>query len=145
MLEVFIAALVMTLTLTSSLQVVGRGLQAIDSARYSTLAGQILQSQMEKLRLLSWSQLTNPANGSPVGAINYTTFTPDPGLISTNQVNNFTCTQSIALDSNHSNTIADITLTAAWTGSDGMKRSRTYYTIYAKDGISDFIYKTDSQ
>ena len=61
--EVMVAATVMVLTLTSSLIVVQHGMRALDTARYTTLAGQILQSQMEKLRLLTWTQLTNATSG----------------------------------------------------------------------------------
>ena len=39
---------------------------------YVRVSGQILQSQMEKLRMLSWGQLTDPTNGPVNGP-----FTPD--------------------------------------------------------------------
>ncbi|MDE3084384.1 MAG: prepilin-type N-terminal cleavage/methylation domain-containing protein, partial [Verrucomicrobiota bacterium] len=41
-LEVMMAAFVMALVLATSLIVIQRGFQAIDTARYTTLAGQIL-------------------------------------------------------------------------------------------------------
>jgi hypothetical protein len=34
----------------------------------------------------------------------------------------------------------DITLTATWTGIDGIQHSRTDYSKYAQNGISDFFY-----
>lgn len=61
--EVVIATTVMVLAISSSLIILQWGMRAIDDARYTTLAGQILQSQMEKLRLLSWSQLKDITNG----------------------------------------------------------------------------------
>jgi Tfp pilus assembly protein PilV len=135
-LEVLIAAMVMTLTLTSSLQILQRGLQAIDTARYSTLAGQILQSQMEKLRLLSSTQLQPLVTGNP------TVFKPD--LVgSSSLVSRFTnnCKQTLSFDGGHAgNTMVDITLTATWNGSDGTQHTRTYYSQYAYNGISDFFY-----
>ena len=63
LLEVMIGSIVMVLAISSSLIVLVHGMRAIDNARYTTLAGQILQSQMEKLRLLSWSQLKDITNG----------------------------------------------------------------------------------
>jgi Tfp pilus assembly protein PilV len=155
-LEVMIATMVMVLTITSSLQVLGCGLRAIDTARYTTLAGQILQSQMEKLRLLTWTQMTL-ATG-PMASAN-STFTPDNGISS--QVNNFftiapgttthtpdSCTQSIVYDPAYDittsgttvHTMVDITLTATWIGADGIQRTRTYYSQYAHFGISDMFY-----
>jgi Tfp pilus assembly protein PilV len=146
-LEVMVAVMVLALTITSSLQVLGSGLRAMDTARYSTLAGQILQSQMEKLRLMNWSQLQN------VEGIN-TPFTADVGTSSTsssggsvvtsNQVKNFSCIQTIQADSTYSNMI-DIKLTASWSGMDGINHSRTYYTQYSQHGISDFIVTNDPQ
>jgi type II secretory pathway pseudopilin PulG len=138
LLEVMIAAMVMTLTITSSLEVLQRGLQAIDTARYSTLAGQILQSQMEKLRLLSSTQL------QPIVTGHAASFTPD--LVQTvagasSQVSKFTCNQTLSYDPAYANsTMIDITLTATWTSLDGTQHTRTYYSQYAQHGISDFFY-----
>jgi hypothetical protein len=61
--EVVIASVVMVLAISSSLIALQQGMRAIDNARYTTLAGQILQSQMEKLRMLSWLQLINTTTG----------------------------------------------------------------------------------
>jgi hypothetical protein len=127
------AAFVMALVLTSSLIVVQRGFQAIDTARYTTLAGQILQSQMEKLRLLTWSQLNS---------ITATTFTPDVSNSSA-QIANFTsCTQSISPDTSapYNSTMINITLTANWRGADNRPHTLSYFTRYGQNGISDFFY-----
>jgi hypothetical protein len=140
------AAFVMVLVLTSSLIVLQSGFQAIDTARYTTLAGQILQSQMERLRMLDWDQLTG--DGPTAGAaINSTTFTPDLG--SSAQVQNFTCTQSIAADTSAvyadatsalGYSVVKITLTATWKGTDGRPHTLSYTTRYAHHGVSDFFY-----
>lgn len=137
-LEVMIAAFVLVLAFTSSLIVLQRGFQAIDSARYTTLAGQILQSQMEKIRLLNWSELTDPVNGP--GA--FPTFTPDVA-VSSAQLSHFTCTQSITdAPAPFTGTMKDVTLTATWTGTDGRQQSLSYTTRYGQNGISDFFYTT---
>jgi len=144
--EVVVATMVMALTITSSLQVLQRGLTAIDTARNTTLAGQILQSQMEKLRLLTWSQLTGAS-----GPMTLATFTPDITAVgSSTQVSKFTtagggsCTQSLSYDTAYDvagqHTMVNITLTATWSGIDNIQRSRIYSTRYAKNGISDFFY-----
>ncbi|HXB02717.1 MAG TPA: hypothetical protein VNV15_07870 [Opitutaceae bacterium] len=139
-LEVMIATMVMALTITSSLLVLKSGFKMVETARYTTLAGQILQSQMEKLRLLSYTQLQGceDSNNTPHGP---SSFTPD--LVQTvagtlSQLNNFTCTQSITPGS--TTNVIDILLTATWTSSDGMSHTRTYYTQYAQYGISDLFY-----
>ena len=151
LIEVMLAATVMVLAISSSIIVLQHGLRAIDTARYTTLAGQILQSQMEKLRMLSWEQLTHTAT-SPnpsYGAINFTTFPADIATTPTAQMQRFTaggltsrCAQSIVpVDPPLSTaTKLEITLTATWTGLDGRSHSLSYITYYGKNGLSDFFY-----
>lgn len=159
--EVIIATGVMILALSSSLIVVQQALRAIDTARYTTLAGQILQSQIEKIRMLNWSQLTDTTLGP--GATTNVYFTPDVSSASTAQINRFdagggagTFAQSISQPSAaysslplYSSSTFDgaaitgmyvITVTAKWTGSDGRKHTLSYTTNYAYMGISDFFW-----
>jgi len=146
--EVMVAASVMVLAISSSIIVLQQGLRAIDTARYTTLAGQILQSQIEKLRLLTWTQLTNTTYGPSATA--YVTFTPDITSIATAQINRFfvgteigKCAQSIVpAPPPHNSTMKQITLTANWTGLDGRPHSLSYITYYGQNGISDFFYTT---
>ncbi len=147
-LEVAMAGFVLTLAIAGSITTLQMGYRAIDNARYTTLAGQILQSQMEKLRLLTWSQLTDSTSGPAA----YSTFTPDVSASSTNQINRFkttvggttttgTCYQSItAAPAPFASTMKDITLKATWTGVDGKSHSLSYTTRYGQNGLSDFFY-----
>ena len=143
--EVMIAASVMVLAISSSLIVLQHGLRAIDTARYTTLAGQVLQSQMEKLRLLTWTQIN-----SATGPVAYTTFTPDVVATATAQLQRFTvagvpqrCAQAITDASElPGGFMKKITLTATWSGSDGRPHTLSYITYYAKNGMSDFFYTT---
>jgi hypothetical protein len=143
-----LAASVMVLAISSSIIVLQRGLRAIDTARYTTLAGQILQSQMEKLRLLTWTQLSNTTYGPSATA--HATFEPDITAVATAQINRFfvgsetgKCAQSIvAAPPPYDSTMKKITLTANWTGLDGRPHSLSYISYYGQNGISDFFYTT---
>ena len=139
-LEVALASFVMIYGIVTALTVLQASFRQIDSARYTTLAGQILQSQMEKLRLLNWAQLTDPTTG----AVAFPTFTPDLAVASTAQLSHFTsCTQTIVdAPSPFTGTMKDITLTVTWYGSDGHQQSLSYYTRYGQNGLSDFFYTT---
>lgn len=159
-LEVALASFVMLFGIVSALTALQAGFRMIDSARYTTLAGQILESQMEKLRLLTWDQLVNHPNLMPglynaSGTLISTTtpadrFTPDISADPATQAiitNHFTCTQSIKFapypfDGTDGTEARQITLTATWTGSDGHVQSLSYFTCYAQNGISDFFYTT---
>lgn len=135
--EVMVASLVMALAITSSITTLEYGFRAIDNARYTTLAGQILQSQMEKIRLLNWAQLTNTTTGP--GA--FPTFTPDISATTSAQLARFTCQQSLAdAPAPFNGTMKIITLTATWTGIDNKSHSLSYQTRYAQNGLSDFFY-----
>jgi hypothetical protein len=139
-----VAAFVLVLAISSSLIVIQAGMRAIDNARYTTLAGQILQSQMEKLRLLTWTQLSHPT----YGPVSFPTFVPDLASTTTAHLNRFVvggtpglCSQAItAAPSPFDTTLKEITLTATWIGMDGRQHSLSYVTYYGKNGISDFFY-----
>ncbi len=157
-LEVALASFVMLFGIVSALTALQAGFRLLDRARYTTLAGQILESQMEKLRLLTWDQLTNHPDLMPglydaSGTLISTTspanrFTPDISADPATQAiisNHFTCTQSIKFaaypfDGTDGTPARLITLTATWTGSDGHVQSLSYFTCYAQNGISDFFY-----
>lgn len=161
--EVVIAAGVMIFAISTSLIALQYGMRAIDNARYTTLAGQILQSQIEKLRLLSFLQLTDTSNGpfttdtSKTYYISSSSswFTPDVGTSTTTaQLSNFKvngvsnrCLQTIALPSvaDGSGTTWDammrvVTVTATWTGSDGRVHTLSYSTRFCRYGLSSFFY-----
>jgi Tfp pilus assembly protein PilV len=138
--EVGITAMVLLLCIASALVTLGYGYKAVDNARYTTLAGQILQSQMEKLRMLTWAQLTDATTGPTASS----TFTADISTSTSGMLSQFTSlNQSIVNSpSPYSSTMKDITLTATWRGSDGRSHTLTYFTRYAQNGISDFFYTT---
>ena len=117
--------------------VIQQGARAIDAARYTTLAGQILQSQMEKIRMLTWTQLTDTTHG-PVA---FNSFTTDVAPSANAQISRFTFTQSITAPSGTFNAqIRDIVLTATWKGIEGQNHSVSYRSRYLNNGISSFFY-----
>jgi prepilin-type N-terminal cleavage/methylation domain-containing protein len=147
--EVMLAATVLALAISSSIIVLQHGLRALDTARYTTLAGQILQSQMEKLRLLSWEQMTH----ATYGPINFTTFRAEVATVPTAEMKRFKaaglearCAQSIVAATGPTTALGSsmlqITLTATWTGMDGRPHSLSYMSNYGKYGLSDFFYTT---
>ncbi len=142
--EVTIALFILAFAIATALVTLQTGFKQLDNARYTTLAGQILQSQVEKLRLLNWNQLTNATDG----ASTHTTFIPDVSADPATQsliTSRFTCSQTIADPPTSSvffGSVKDITLAVTWTGTDGRRQTLTYLTRYGKDGISDFFVTT---
>src|SRR5687767_157381 len=54
-LEVMMAAAVMAFAITTSITTMQRAFMSLDTARNITIAGQIMQSEFEKMRLRDWS------------------------------------------------------------------------------------------
>lgn len=55
--EAMVAAIVLVLVIVPAITTLQRGFQSLDSARNPTTASQLMQSEMERLRLKNWSQI----------------------------------------------------------------------------------------
>src|SRR5512141_1379635 len=77
-LEVAFAAAVMALSISTSIVVMGRGFGSLDSARCISYASQIMQSELEKMRLTQWGDGTAAGNGT-TGVTAYKTIAQVPG------------------------------------------------------------------
>ncbi len=122
-----LAAGVLALGIASSLIVLQRGLQALDTARNLTNATQVMQSEMERLRLLNWEQVgqLEQSHDTTVATNNGGT---GPGL---------TCTREIT---DYKADMKQIVLTATWRGVDGRSHSARMVTRYGKNGLNDYFY-----
>ena len=147
-LEVAIAGGVLALGIATSLTTLQIGLRAVDTARNMTLAGQIMQSEMEILRLQNWAQIValqaaQPDAGTaapidPTTTITSGTATALDSTLTT-IAGRFTCTRLIADITGRTN-IKAITLRVTWNGVDGRTHEARYQTRYAKNGLSDYFY-----
>lgn len=126
--EVMIASLVLVFGIVSAISAMQSGVRAMDRTRKLALATQVLQTEMEQLRLKSWAQL-DPLSGTA-------TFTPDSAAAGASA---FTCTRTIASPKSD---MKEITLTAEWRGSDGRMQSAKLVTRYGKNGLNDYISTT---
>ena len=138
------AVMVMAFGIVTSLTVLQMGVRAIDTARNTTIAAQLLQSVMEDLRMLPWSA-TSPANSiSSLETTNNNTagnvtldasFTNgDANAIA--MVSRFTITRNIT---DVTTTMKQIALTATWTGIDGQSHTLNYSSYYGKNGLHDYL------
>ena len=128
-LEVMVAVIVLVFALTSSITVMQSGFQALDTARNLTTAGQIMENEMESLRLKNWPQIQALQDAGNVPA------TPDPNLGPA--AARFTCTRTI---SDLKADMKQITLTTTWKGTDGRAHTVSYLTRYGKNGLNDYYY-----
>lgn len=123
-----IAAIVLVLGITTSIVVLQRGFQTLDHARNLTHASQVMQSELERLRLKSWAQMQTLQDSGDtqvaVAAVAGSTGT-------------FQCTRTIR---DAKAEMKEITLVCSWRGYDGRPQSVSYITRYSKSGLYDYFY-----
>jgi phosphoenolpyruvate carboxylase len=124
---------IMAFGLATAVITIMSGLRSIDVARNMTLASQVLQSEMERLRLMSWSEVS--ALSATANVDLSTVFTSDPTLAT-----RYTLVRSIADVSGKAGEMKSITLAVTWSNTDGRSLSRQFQTVYTKDGLYDYYY-----
>lgn len=129
--EVAMATFVMLFGISTSLVTMQRGFDSIDTARNITLAAQIMQSEMERIRLLNWASL--PATDGNVDLTAF--FTGNPTLAS-----RFSLARTVDDVAGKVGEMKTITLVVSWTGVTGSPHQRRFVTRYAKDGLYDYYY-----
>ena len=132
-LEVALASSVMAMGIATSIIAMQTGFRFIDVARDTTLASQILQSEIERIRMMSWASVsTLPAEET----VNLSTmFTADANLAA-----RFTVTRKVVKDDDREDDVRFITLSVKWTSYDGRSHSRRFQTKYVKNGLYDYYY-----
>lgn len=135
--EVMLAAAVMALAISTSIPVMQRAFLSLDTARNITIAGQIMQSEMEKMRLRDWSVIS-------AYPTTQTQLTLDPAFSSNSFIGNRFRLYRIATDITTSTSIGmrEIKLTCTWTSYDGRTISRSYECAYGQNGLYDFFYNS---
>ena len=131
--EVVMAAGVLALAISSSILCMQYGFRTLDVARGNTLASQILQSEMERLRMKSWTTISAlPATSTFDGASGFTT---NPHV-----VGKYMVTRTVAADAARPGEVLYITISVTWTSYDKQSHTRTFSSMYAKNGLYDYYY-----
>ena len=138
------ASFIMALGISTSIIAMQSGFRQIDVARGTTLAAQILQSELERLRLLPWSKpgggidsiLELQASETFDGASNFSS--------STDIVGHFSVKRTVWDDSDtaRAGLVRNIKVEVKWKSYDGRSHVRSFTTIYAKNGLYDYYYST---
>jgi Tfp pilus assembly protein PilV len=138
--EVTMAAAVMALAIMSTLVAMGRAFAPLDSARCISYASQIMQSEMEKMRLTTWGDGTTAGTGT-TGITAYATSATNLPIDTT-----FTTAADLGSRMTLTRTASDVhagmikvTLTITWTTADRRTLTRSYITYYGKNGLYDFF------
>ena len=142
------ATAVMAMGIATSIVAMQHGFRFLDLARGTTLASQILQSEIERLRMLSWTNVTTMAAatdstapfpaGSPAGVEMFdgaTYFSSHSAI-----AGDYIITRTVALDGARPTDLANITVSVQWRSYDGRTHQRRFQTKYMKNGLYDYYY-----
>lgn len=129
--EVAMAAMFMALVLTTSITTLQRAFISLQNARDLNIVSQMLQSEMEKMRLADWTTVNAlPASGTPIALD--ATFTANAFV-----GNRFSLTRTVADPKTGTRVI---TLRINWTGADGRPLTRNLSLRYSRNGLYDYFY-----
>lgn len=140
-LEVALAATVMALGISSSMIAMQTGFKALDVARDTTLASQILQSEMERIRLMAWSNTATTA----IDSITELPASEEVSLAamfssSTALAEKFRVVRTVEPGSYRTEYVRYITISVTWRSFDGRTHTRSFRSMYAKNGLYDYYY-----
>ena len=137
-LEVALASTIMALGLSTAIFVMQAGFKAIDVARDNTLASQILQSEMERLRLMPWSNSTSALDSITELVTPETVSLSDMFSSSAVLASRFTVERTITPDSTRSGDVRYIRITVTWRTLDVRSQTRSFRSMYAMNGLYDY-------
>jgi Tfp pilus assembly protein PilV len=132
--EVMMASIVMAFAITTSITTMQRGFLSLDTARNITIAGQIMQSEFEKMRLVPWTTIDAYAVNADTAITVDSSFTSNAFI-----GNRFTMTRRVTLIRTG---MKQITLTSTWRSYDGRTISRSYSSYYGQNGLYDYFYNS---
>ena len=127
--EVMVAAGVPVLGITTAITTLQSGLQAVETARHYSFAAQVMQSELERLRLKSWAQLQTLQD-----ARDTTVAVPAVGRTA---AGTFTCTRVIR---DRKTDMKEIVLISNWRGYDARPHTLRFITRYGKSGLFGYFY-----
>jgi Tfp pilus assembly protein PilV len=131
--EVAMATFVMALGIATSIVAMQAGFKHLDLARGTTLASQIIQSEMERIRLMSWTGVTALAASETFdGGTSFST--------SAKVVGKFSVTRTVTADAARPTEARNIVVRVSWTGYDGRAHTRSFDSTYVKNGLYDYYY-----
>lgn len=131
------AAGVMAFALSGAIVVIQAGFKTLDNARNTTLAAQIIQSEMERVRLLNWGDISS---FTALETVDLSAIFPSTGATTEALLTRFTATRSCVNVAGYDNGMKSVTITVTWTGLGNSPHTRSATTYYCKDGLYDYYY-----
>ena len=131
LLEVMLAVAVLALAITTSITTMQRAMLNLDSARCLETASRIMECELEKERLFTWTAVSNVTYSPTLDD----GFARDPTIAT-----RFTLSRSVSTVTGYDSKLVQVSLTVTWRSYDGRRLSRSHTTYFGNGGLNDFIY-----
>ncbi|EDY81690.1 hypothetical protein VDG1235_1308 [Verrucomicrobiia bacterium DG1235] len=128
--EAMVGIFLIGISLTGVFSALGRSLDLIEEARDSTRVAQIIQSELEDLRTLSWSEVDALAE--------WDVYVPNSSF-SEEFGNRYTCYRYIFSKSSDQYGLRVYVL---WTNNSGRTKYDYFETWYTEGGFNDYYYRS---
>jgi prepilin-type N-terminal cleavage/methylation domain-containing protein len=142
--EVMMASVILVVGFMGMIQAISLGSEMLATARRQTLAAQILEHEIGKLRLTNWSGISGLADYNET---NYTTLSPDDTRFDT-AISASGVTYKLARDVTAITTdLVEVTFTLSWTATpSSAAAARTYIrkstAFFGKYGLNNSIQRS---
>ncbi|MFT3784043.1 MAG: prepilin-type N-terminal cleavage/methylation domain-containing protein [Nibricoccus sp.] len=139
LIEVALAGFILAVVLGLSLLSIGKSFESIDTARCTTYASQIMQSEFEKMRLTPWGNGTTAGTGTN----GVTAYSISPTTV---DITNYVTSSDFGSRMHVTRTASDVhtgmikvTLNISWQSYTGRDHARTFVTYYGRNGLYDYF------
>jgi len=129
--EVMVAMAIFGLVIAGGLIGVRRGFEVVENSRHYTRVSQLLQSEAESLRTLSWSDFSALPAEEEVDL--------DPVFDDAGTYDIYTVKRTIT---SISSSLKQVDVVASFVNRQGKRISMTYTTFVSEDGVNDYYYRT---
>ncbi len=129
--EVAMTVFVLALAISTSITTLQRAFLNLDTARNLSTASVILQTEMEKERLFTWTKVSDATYRPTLDA----SYLRNPDV-----AGRFSLTRTVTALAGRSGKVVQVTLTARWRSYDGRQLSRSFTSYFTQGGLNDFLY-----
>ncbi len=124
--------LVLGMVIASTIAALRTGFTMIQLARDNTMAAQILQSEMENLRMMSWVELNALPEEEAM----------EVGLDFDSRIAERYQTTRRVFNDNGRAGIKEVELEIRWVTTGGAEQQRVFRTLFSREGLNDYYYVT---
>lgn len=138
--EVMMAFSILILCIAGSIATMMTGFRSLDTARCGTLAAQIMQSQIEKLRMEQWTTLCAEPADKTFSTAEIAALVPTSAA---DTAARFSLRQQIQNATDHPTDMKEILITVTWNGVGNVPHTRVMTTRYAQNGLYSYYYSAN--